>query len=338
MCCNNYLNDPDLSGTKTEKKLRNGAPHAYTVVYNSESHWEVLTQMLGSVWPQVLPYCLVNVTLMVVLRVLRDHIGSTGHTVTMFFEMSSSGRKFINFVMAFLLVTRVKMSMDRYNEARKNIGLLYREAREVIQHCVVYTDDQLDQGSREWRQEMAYRTLLLLRSAMAVLNFSVRHESVWNLPELNGEEEEHIKRNLLINPENRKYAIDENTEFEENIRIPVLLGYMLTETIVSQSSRLKKALPLPREMKLLNSVDSFMGGYFGLRKFISTPTPFPLIQLSSTFLFLYVFTIPCVLLGDDSGLVAHMFFAFLITMGFIGLNAVSIELDNPFGDDPNDFK
>ena len=338
---NSYLlpnNFDPLKGTKTEKKLTSGAPHAYTVVYNSESHWEVLTQTLGSVWPNVIPYCLLNVVLMVILRMLRDHTGNYGYIITMFFDMGSSGRKFMNFVMAFLVVTRVKMSLDRYNEARSNIGILYRESREVIQNSVIFTSGQRDDNAREWRLEVAYRTLLLLRSAMAVLNFSVREVSVWNLPELNGKEKEHVLRNLLIHPENQHYGIDPNTEFEENLRIPNLVAYMLTESIVGQSARLKQELPVPQEMKLMGSVDAFMGGYYGLRKFLTTPTPFPLIQLTTTFTFFYVFTIPYVLLGDDSGLVAHMFFTFLITMGFIGLNAVAIELDNPFGDDPNDFK
>lgn len=70
------------------------------------------------------------------------------------------------------------------------------------------------------RQETAYRNLLLLRSAMAVLNFGVRKESVRTLPELNGAEKNTVQRNLLIHPENQHYAIDENTEFEENIVYP----------------------------------------------------------------------------------------------------------------------
>ena len=185
---------------------------------------------------------------------------------------------------------------------------------------------------------MAYRSLLLLRTAMAVLNFSVREEVAWHLPELNGEEREIVKKSLLINPENMHYAIDENTEFEETMRVPVLISRMLTETITRQSKRLSKPLALPQEMKLYSSVDSFMTGYHGLRKFLTTPVPFPLIQLSRTFLFLYVFTIPFELLTDSSSTAAHCFFVFLITMGFLGLETVAEELDNPFGDDPNDFK
>lgn len=59
--------------------------------------------------------------------------------------------------------------------------------------------------------------------------------------------------------------------------------------------------------------------------------------MSRTFLFLYVFTVPLVLLQDDSSNVAHCFMVFLLTYGFMGLEDVAIELDNPFGSDANDF-
>jgi predicted membrane chloride channel (bestrophin family) len=59
--------------------------------------------------------------------------------------------------------------------------------------------------------------------------------------------------------------------------------------------------------------------------------------MTRTFLFLYVFTVPFVLLSDPSSLMAHCFIVFLLTYGFVGLEVVSIELDNPFGNDANDF-
>lgn len=59
--------------------------------------------------------------------------------------------------------------------------------------------------------------------------------------------------------------------------------------------------------------------------------------MARTFMFLYVFTVPFVLLGDPSSIFAHCFMVFMLTYGFVGLETVAIELDNPFGDDPNDF-
>ena len=71
---------------------------------------------------------------------------------------------------------------------------------------------------------------------------------------------------------------------------------------------------------------------FGLQ-----PVPFPLIQMSRTFLFLYVYTVPFVMVSDHSSPIAHCFVIFLLTYGFMGLELVAIELDDPFGNDPNDF-
>jgi putative membrane protein len=80
-----------------------------------------------------------------------------------------------------------------------------------------------------------------------------------------------------------------------------------------------------------------MNGYYGIRRLLTTPVPFPLIQMARTFLFLYVFTVPFVMLGDESSFVAHYFTVFVLTYGFIGLELVAIELDSPFGEDANDF-
>jgi len=115
------------------------------------------------------------------------------------------------------------------------------------------------------------------------------------------------------------------------------LAYLLRKSIHSQNDRLAKPLHVVRELKLLSAVDGFMNGFYGIRKFMTTPVPFPLIQMARTFLFLYIFTVPFVLISDDSSTLAHCFTIFLLTYGFMGLEVVAIELDNPFGDDPNDF-
>jgi predicted membrane chloride channel (bestrophin family) len=108
-----------------------------------------------------------------------------------------------------------------------------------------------------------------------------------------------------------------------------------------------------------------------MRKFITTPVPFPLIQMTRTLVLFYVFTIPLVLLDDGSAdlLVGHCLVVFWLTYGyvyqkkcklrvcfllanwehgshhfrflfcsFLGLELVSIKLDDPFGNDDNDFE
>lgn len=98
------------------------------------------------------------------------------------------------------------------------------------------------------------------------------------------------------------------------MRVPIRMAYLLRKSIYSNRKRLSSdVLCLVQEHKMLADVDNFMVGYYGIRKFLTTPVPFPLIQMARTFLFLYVFTIPFVMLGDESADLAHCCVVFLIT-------------------------
>jgi hypothetical protein len=52
---------------------------------------------------------------------------------------------------------------------------------------------------------------------------------------------------------------------------------------------------------------------------MTTPVPFPLIQMTRTIVLFYVFTIPFVLLDDESAdvLVGHCLIVFWLTYGYV---------------------
>lgn len=279
---------------------------------------------------QVLPYCLFNVAMMVFLTFLDRHFDFN-------IEISTQGHSFITLVVAFLLVSRVNTAMGRYNVARDALGSLYRQSRELIQNACVFSATSTDQAAKEWRHELAYRTLMMLRTSMAVIDYPTTDVPAWEIPELVGAEKEDIKNSTLLTPGLQRFAHGERSVWEESMRVPIRVAYLCRKTITTQSSRLKTPASGAQENKMLASVDAFMGGYYGIRKFLTTPVPFPLIQMARTFLFLYIFTVPFVLLKDESSEFAHCFTVFLLTFGFMGLELVAIELDDPFGDDPNDF-
>lgn len=101
-------------------------PRAYTVLYNSESHWSVLTQFKGSAWPRVFPYCMFNVLLMMALTYFDVFDGMEA------IKISDQGHNFVTMVMSFLLVSRVTMALARYSEARNQIGAMFRGARKLL--------------------------------------------------------------------------------------------------------------------------------------------------------------------------------------------------------------
>lgn len=66
-------------------------------------------------------------------------------------------------------------------------------------------------------------------------------------------------------------------------------------------------------------------------KLVTTNFPFPLVQMARTFLLFYIFTLPFALLSDISSPYVHLVVIFFLTYGFVGLEIVAVELDDPFG-------
>ena len=108
-------------------------------------------------------------------------------------------------------------------------------------------------------------------------------------------------------------------------------------TISSQGRRLSQPMDSNDQIHLQTCVDQFMEGFYGIRKFMTTQIPFPLVQMAHTMDLLFVYTLPFAFLKAEANLYMNCLNIFLLTYGFFGLMLVSIMLDDPFGNDPNDF-
>lgn len=126
-----------------------------------------------------------------------------------------------------------------------------------------------DHTGKELRSDVAYRCMLLLRTAMAVIDYPTSHCPAWDVPELSQEENEAIKSILFCqvpdSPRNSlRWAHRIRTEEEESMRVPVIMGFELRRAIHSQCTRFgSKKMETNQELKLLGSVDSFMNAYYG---------------------------------------------------------------------------
>jgi len=179
--------------------------------------------------------------------------------------------------------------------------------------------------------------------------------NAWDVPEMDDVDRTMVRSALLLsNPnddnDSSNYNLDsprsmhelahgERSHTDENFRVPVILSYQVREAIVSQRTegKLSRPLHIAEELKILQFVSEFNVAFHGLRKLITTPFPFPLVQMARTVLMFWVFSLPFVLVGDIIEPVQVALIVFVITYGFFGLEYVSMELDDPFGDDPNDF-
>lgn len=200
------------------KGKKNGAGgRSYTVTYNSASQWSVLTQTWGSHWPKLLPYCILNAALMALLHIalvygIDLNISDVGHT-------------FMSLPVGFLLVSRVTMSLGRYNEAREYLEMMNKSFRQLVHTACIYSNTDVRESAKQWRSELVYRALILLRSSMSVIDYPSSLEGVMEIPELTGSDElEDLQKNLPP----RRWLHEERTDYEENFRIPIRLVRMLS--------------------------------------------------------------------------------------------------------------
>lgn len=219
------------------------------------------------------------------------------------------------------------MGLGRYNQARSAIGAMYRETRQLSHQACVFSEHDKSLKAKEWRYELLYRLLLLLRTSMAVIDYPTFGVPAWDLPELTGMEKDNVSKATFMKPEMQRWAHNPHSEWEESMRVPSRVAFLLRKTIHNQETCINPKMVPPIENKLHASVDGYMAGYYSIRTFLTTPVPFPLIQMARTFLFLYVFTIPFVLLGDPSSVYVKYFYVFLITYGYM-VRKLSLQLQN----------
>jgi hypothetical protein len=286
--------------------------------------------------------------------------------------------------MSFLMVTRIKIIYDRYMRSGACLHDLLKSCRELVQYMVALTSNDRSPAAAQWRHDVAYSTLVLLRATVAVLEFqSDPSQTPWavtatakaaaplladvnensstndemfvrvfsSLSSIASEDEESDEDDSL-RPQSptmtpRLFAHtspDERTLLEEACRAPIVLSYNLRKEILKQrdGQSLDRRVwlhPCNEEMRLLGFVGDFDQAFSELRQLVTTPLPFPFVNMARIFLFLWLYTVPFSICHFDfsNGAMVPVTMIFLITFGFMGMEYVSIELSDPFGEDPSDF-
>ena len=113
--------------------------------------------------------------------------------------------------------------------------------------------------SKEWRMEVSYRMLMMLRTSVAVIQYKSTGVPAWEVPELTGPELEYCTPSASW----RRHAQTPHSPHHDSMRVPLLMAYLLRESIASQEERLPHPIWPIQEIKLLGSIDSFLQGYYG---------------------------------------------------------------------------
>mmetsp|Transcript_10926 Transcript_10926/g.16378 ORF Transcript_10926/g.16378 Transcript_10926/m.16378 type:complete len:313 (-) Transcript_10926:234-1172(-) len=276
-----------------------------TIIYDSKNHFKVIFSITGTVWPSVLPLCLINVAITLAVYLLRDY-----DVVDLTF--ADDGHKILATMVAFLVVSRVSAAYNRFWEARTLLSKALQQCRQLSIHASAFSREDKNEKADKWRMMISKRTIKLLKKTMSVL-------------------EDPEKTVELLHNTRRQ---DEDSLKDD----PMELVAYVHAAITLQKKYLSEPLIIHKELKLHQYASEFTNYYHELAKFSATPYPFPTAQMTRIFLFVWMFSLPFALVHVSEEPYSIVLIIFFITYGFFGLEFVSIELDDPFGDDPNDLE
>jgi hypothetical protein len=74
-----------------------------------------------------------------------------------------AGHTFTGVLGSFLVVARANLSHSRFMEVRHYLFTCFRTCREIVQSAAFFAIINQGSGAKQWRQDGAYRTILLLR-------------------------------------------------------------------------------------------------------------------------------------------------------------------------------
>ena len=267
----------------------------------------------------MIPWCLANTALAAFLYYYDAEFATM-------FSTTDKGHTFLSACVSYLLVSRTKICLDRYHAQRQGLSNLVRTCRELVSHSIVFTrftktDEEGLAELKQWRTSIAKRTISLLKVIVSILQYPTTKRDSWEIEDLPSQ----VKKALKI-------AVGRSNE-----RSPLIMTLFLRTVIMSHEKKSFPPLKLPQEMLLLQYTTDILKAYTGIMDYMSSPYPFPLMNMNRTIVLFYIFTLPFALVNDIKKIEWCFFMTFFITYGILGLELICVELDDPFGEDPNDF-
>ena len=267
------------------------------IEYNRDSWWKTCFSWRGTVLPYVLPRVGLLTGFCLLLVLVNDYVlRPAGRPLV---GLDPIGHTIIGASLGFLLVFRMNQSNTRYWEARSHWGAIVNTCRNLARMGALFAPP----AERLAKLESAY--ILMLKE------------------QLRDSKDLTPIRNLVTGRELERLAKASNPA--------QMLAGSMTEWIVE---RMKKGqIDSMSANRLEGLVGILVDNQGGCEKIRKTPLPFVYVSLIKQILFLYLITLPFVLI-DKMGLVAPLIVAG-VSLGMLGIEEASVEIEDPFGLDLN---
>jgi hypothetical protein len=137
-----------------------------SVSYCTSSHISVITQLYGSVWPVVFPFCLANVCVCAFIWVVDKRYESIDLSI------EPSGHRYLAGLVSFLVIARLRIIYGYMVKAREQLNVITQNALDLVECATVLTMNNKSLEALEWRRSIALGSIQLLIVSMDALSYN----------------------------------------------------------------------------------------------------------------------------------------------------------------------
>ena len=268
--------------------------------YNAKNWLGVIVRMRGSVIPGLLPRIIITAAI---------GAGAAWLAQERAFKIPPIAHTLVGVALGLLLVFRTNTSYDRYWEGRRLLGGLTNRCRDLARQVAAFFPGE-DADSQADRAELG------------------RH-----IVAMYGLIRQHLRRERDLADLGDLLTPAERTALEPLACRPTLAVTWITRRLdaAARAGRLDAV-----RLHLMDvNVTSFVDNWGGAERIMKTPIPFAYAQHIKSFLVLFVFTAPFAM--ADSMRWYTPLAAAVLAFAMFGIDEIGVEIEDPFGYDPNDL-
>lgn len=270
------------------------------VEYDPKSFFQILLQQKGSVVPVLAP----RILLCAGIGGLSAYLFETRGV-----KIPSIAHTLLGVALGLLLVFRTNASYDRYWEGRKLLGGFVNRARDLVRQAASFVEGDGAMATSA-RREIRRNVVLLY----ALLRQYLRKER----------DLQHLGVPL---------SDEERADLKDVAVRPCLAAHWLTRTLMKC---LKDGQISEDRLRLMDAnVGVLLDMWGGAERIMKTPIPFAYAQHIKSFLTLFCFSAPFAMVETMKWYTPVA--AGVLAFGMFGIDEIGVEIEDPFGYDPNDL-
>ncbi|MBF0538552.1 MAG: hypothetical protein HQL03_09910 [Nitrospirae bacterium] len=271
------------------------------IYYDNKAWLTLLLTLRGSVLKSILPRITIFAAVSAIITLI--------HSYVIKINTPSTPWSIVGVALGLMLVFRTNTAYERYWEGRRMWGSIINSTQNLAIDLIAYISSDHTESLK-----LRQRLFKLLTAFPILVKQRLREQN--DVEEL---------RSFLTNSE---IAV-----LEKSFNMPVNLIAMIKKTLYMC---LKLGILNQPHLTILNSnLSDLMNSLANCERIRFTPLPLAYALHLKRFMYLFCTTIPITLVGTFGWWTVP--FGALIAYAFIGIEEIGIEIEDPFGDDPNDL-